>query len=167
MGFFGNCSINNKSISQDKGRPLSYMTGAENFHQHLKTVINALFFSINLEYRRTYREKGEKPTIGETDGSFFWHFLCNNNSNNKLFQLLFLCFKYNSKEKTKIQIYLYGQHHKSNTDHNDNKQLWRPYLGCNIPKAHSRKCHYAEIKGVKESQPVSCSFQMLNSTNTM
>lgn len=71
VGFFGNCSINNKSISQDKGRPLSYMTGAENFHQHLKTVINALFFRINLEYRRTYRKKGEKPTIGEIDGSFF------------------------------------------------------------------------------------------------
>lgn len=172
MGFFCNCSINNKPISQDKGRPLWYMTGAENFHQHLKIIISALFFSINLEYRRTYRKKEKKNTIGQIDSSFFWHFPCNNNSNSKL--LLSYYFSYCSfvlktilkRKKKKIHVYLYGQHHKSNTDHNDNKQLWRPYLGCNIPKAHSRKCHYAEIKGVKESQPVSCSFQMLNSTNT-
>lgn len=26
-------------------------------------------------------------------------------------------------KRRKIHIYLYGQHHKSNTDHNDNKQL--------------------------------------------
>lgn len=69
------------------------------------------------------------------------------------------------KLSNKVLVYLYGEYHKSNADHSNNKKLGGPCFRSDIPKAHSRKCHNAEIKGVKEIEFLANSFQMLNSTN--
>lgn len=95
-------------------------TGTESFHQHLKIVISALFFSINLDYRRTDKGK-RKKNQREQEVQKMEVF------SDILYAINYLSY-YSFVLKTilkrrKIHIYLYGQHHKSNTDHNDNKQL--------------------------------------------
>lgn len=64
----------------------------------------------------------------------------------------------------KVFSHLQREHHESYADHNDYEQLGRPYARSHVSEAHGGEGDDAKVEGIEESEVLSRSFQMLDST---